>query len=742
MAALTKIATIADAVHRIQHALLDGVSCSERQLFAAAAILSRADYEDVVVELSIANLCGYPLCRKPLPSDRQRRGRYRISLKEHTVYDLEETYKYCSEACVVSSRAFAATLGAERRSDVSDSKIEWILDLFRRPQSSEADLVKDGDLGIRNLAICEKDDAGKGEVSLDEWMGPSNAIEGYVPKHHGSHGAHEQNRKTTELKYSIPSELDFKSEIILNNEDAGLAYSTIGTLDASEAIAKKLEEVVLEERKENKTKVASEDKFKTRRNLEKGKKAEVEVKTSKATVGESSAAAQNSPELDFTGNLHVRDQDSKASSTAIKKPLPGESDNGVHVENKSRPKEYVHRTEKVSMENKSVLRSSLKNSRSKNARRSVSWADEKKNLAHKERKNDLKISKAPQESPIEDDSSLRLASAEARPAAIAEVVEPVLKSSLKTCCSRNASQSVGWADEKENLAHEEIKNDLKRSEGTQESQVEDDSSLRLASAKACAAALAEAAEAVSSGISGAENAASEAGLVILPQPEVVKDADIEEDEDTFEVDRGYVKWPKKTVLLDTDMFEVEDSWHDTPPDGFKLELSSFATMWMALFGWITCSSLAYIYGCDESFQEDFLVVNGREYPHKIVLRDGQSSEIRRTIDGCVCRALPGLVMELRLPVPVSTLEKTLGRLLDTMSFVEALPSFKLRQWQVIVILFLDALSVHRLPSLTPHVMEMDKLLHKVLNAAKVSQDEYETMRDLIIPLGRSSDVAK
>lgn len=80
-------------------------------------------------------------------------------------------------------------------------------------------------------------------------------------------------------------------------------------------------------------------------------------------------------------------------------------------------------------------------------------------------------------------------------------------------------------------------------------------------------------------------------------------------------------------------------------------------MWMALFGWITCSSLAYIYGRDESLHEDFLLVNGQEYPRKIFLRDGKSSEIRLALDGFICRALPGLVMDLRLPTPVSTLEK-------------------------------------------------------------------------------------
>ena len=78
---------------------------------------------------------------------------------------------------------------------------------------------------------------------------------------------------------------------------------------------------------------------------------------------------------------------------------------------------------------------------------------------------------------------------------------------------------------------------------------------------------------------------------------------------------------------------------------------------MALFGWMTCSSLAYIYGRDESSHEDFLFVNGREYPRKSFIRDVKSSEIRQALDGFICRALPGLVTDLRLPTPVSTLEK-------------------------------------------------------------------------------------
>ncbi|MBA0701626.1 hypothetical protein Goari_022859 [Gossypium aridum] len=87
-------------------------------------------------------------------------------------------------------------------------------------------------------------------------------------------------------------------------------------------------------------------------------------------------------------------------------------------------------------------------------------------------------------------------------------------------------------------------------------------------------------------------------------------------------------------------------------------------MWNALFEWITSSSLAYIYGRDETFHEEYLSVNGREYPQKIVLRDGRSSEIKETLAGCISRALPAIVTALRLPIPISTLEQGMVLILN------------------------------------------------------------------------------
>lgn len=178
----TEATTVKDAVHKLQLCLLDGIQ-DENKLFAAGSLMCRSDYQDIVTERTIVNMCGYPLCSNLLPSDRPHKGRYRISLREHKVYDLCETYMYCSTNCVVNSRAFAGSLPEERSSTFNPSKLNEVLRLFEGPSlDSEVDLGRKGELGLSGLKIQEKWQVKSGEVSLEEWIGPSNAIEGYVPQ--------------------------------------------------------------------------------------------------------------------------------------------------------------------------------------------------------------------------------------------------------------------------------------------------------------------------------------------------------------------------------------------------------------------------------------------------------------------------------------------------------------------------------------------------------------------------------
>lgn len=178
-----EVLLVKDAVHKVQLSLLEGIR-DENQLSAAGSLLCQSDYQDVVTERTLADTCGYPLCSNSLPAERPRKGRYRISLKEHKVYDLQETYMFCSSTCLINSRAFGASLQEERSSSLNSAKLNQVLKLFKGSElDSSVNMGKNGDLGLSGLTIQEKtDDKVAGEVSLEEWVGPSNAIDGYVPR--------------------------------------------------------------------------------------------------------------------------------------------------------------------------------------------------------------------------------------------------------------------------------------------------------------------------------------------------------------------------------------------------------------------------------------------------------------------------------------------------------------------------------------------------------------------------------
>ncbi|KAJ4842332.1 hypothetical protein Tsubulata_034922 [Turnera subulata] len=647
--------SVDDAVYKLQLSLLDGIK-TEDQLFAAGSLLSRSDYLDVVTERSIAAFCGYPLCPNSLPADRDRKSRrYRISLKEHKVYDLQEASMYCSSACVVSSKAFAGSLKEDRSVVVNAAKVEQVLRLFEGLSlGSEEESGGIGDLGFSDLKIEEKEGGKDGEVRLEDWIGPSNAIEGYVPQREKSNSVASSSRRQKEGECYVPvkwlaelkdakpkskqdaffSEMDFMSTIITQDE-----YSISKTSSAGTSSAKDLPE-------NNNTK-------------------RVKGKTSAGTKGDSSKKLR------------------KVKSETSKTP----------------------------------------------------------------RKNEPITQDKPVNS-CQTSSNVNNAEAEEKPQAVKapELSESMPKSKLKPSGSKKSGRSVTWADEKVDSTGCKNLCEFKEIESTEENRKtphsvdpEGDFNMIFESAEACAAALSQAAEAVASGELDATDAISEAGVIILPQPLHSENGDPEEDGNVVEEENAPLKWPTKPGIPPSEHFDPEDSWYDSPPEGFSLTLSPFATMWMALFAWVTSSSLAYIYGRDESSHEDYLEVNGREYPQKIVLRDGRSNEIKQTVAICLSRAFPGLVADLRLGTPISMLERGAACLLDTMSFIDAVPAFRAKQWQVIALLFLEALSISRLPALLSYMANRQMVLRKVLDGAHITVEEYETMKDLLIPLGRAPE---
>ncbi|PON69610.1 RNA polymerase II subunit B1 CTD phosphatase RPAP2-like protein [Parasponia andersonii] len=688
--------SVKDAVYTIQLSLLQGIA-NENQLFAAGSIISRSDYNDVVTERSIANLCGYPLCPKPLPSDRSRKGHYRISLKEHKVYDLQETYMYCSEECVISSGVFGRSLNEERCSVLDAAKINAVLGLFWGSGSeAEVGLGENGDLGLSKLRIEEKAETHVGEVSLEEWVGPSNAIEGYVPQRDRNSkplGSKKSKQGSKANNSPIINDMDFVSTLIMEDE-----YTVSKTPTSSEHTRY--------------TKLRGPEEIMSGNGIENQFRL---LEISCNDLDRKSKESQGESREIFTiDELGVGEVPSTSSSSQRCSHL-----NFDIAEQESR----IDKTEKLT---DATLKSSLKPSRKKKLSRSVTWADEKADGVGGRNLCEVREIEEMKQAPFE--------------------LGKTNKVSLKPSGGIEAGNSVSWMDEMGDSSRsidacEDIEMvDVKEASGILCSKEtgEDDEMLQFASAEACVKALKEASEAVTFGEFEASDAMSEAGIIILPQPEGVDGVEpVEDDDDTSEPEQAPLKWPKKPGSQHFDVFNPEDSWFDAPPAGFSLTLSPFAKMWSALFTWTTSSTLAYIYGRNESLHEEYLSVNGREYPRKIVLGDGRSSEIKQTLASSLARALPGLVADLRLPTPISSLEQGMGCLLDTMSFVDALPPFRMKQWQVVVLLFIEALSVYRLPALTLHMTNRRMLFHKVLDGAQISAEEYEIMKDLMIPLGRT-----
>ncbi|KAH6819012.1 RNA polymerase II subunit B1 CTD phosphatase RPAP2-like protein [Perilla frutescens var. frutescens] len=619
-----EVLAVKDAVHKVQLCLLEGIE-HERLLLAAGSLISRDDYSDVVTERTIAEMCGYPLCRISLPSERPRKGRYRISLKEHKVFDLQETYMYCSSKCLIDSRAFAANLQEERSSTLNPAKLDQLVKLFEGVSSdSDVDMGKNGDLGLSELKIQEKTEGGG--VPMEEWIGPANAIDGYVPRR-------DKNLKARQL----------------NNDKKGGKQEKVGTKDR---------------------------------------------------FGDPNVLDIMSHDMNFTSTIIFHDEYSVSKTVT---PVKAREPKGKLT------------SKDLNCENKPMQKSG----KYKNATGTDDKVNVSEDVAGTSQSHDTRAVKKGHEGKESAAGATGL------------------KSSLKTSDSKKAACSVTWADEKTDFDGQNLE-DCKELEAPH-SAVEEvgEESYRFESAEACARALSQAAEAVASGKSDASDAVSEAGVIILPPPHGVDAAKSEENDDDMYTDPVQLKWPPKPGFSGSDLFDSEDSWYDSPPEEFNLTLSPFSTMFMALFAWISSSSLAYIYGKEESFHEEYLSVNGREYPRKIVMPDGRSSEIKQALAGYLARALPTLVTELRLPTPVSILEQGMGRLIDTMSFIDPIPSLRMKQWQVIVLLFLDALSVSRIPSLTQYMLGKRVLFPKVLEAAQISSEEFEIMKDLIIPLGRA-----
>eukprot|EP00898_Chlorokybus_atmophyticus_P000538 jgi/Chlat1/1485/Chrsp12S02024 len=157
-------------------------------------------------------------------------------------------------------------------------------------------------------------------------------------------------------------------------------------------------------------------------------------------------------------------------------------------------------------------------------------------------------------------------------------------------------------------------------------------------------------------------------------------------------------------------------WYGPPPKGFSLQLSPFASLYMSLEEWVTVHTRRYIQGLPPELHPEDIGVEV----------EPSALEIRRTFSSWVARSLPVVVRDLRIATPVSVLESTLAKLLQTCHFTTALPAFNAQQWRLVTMLLLDVLSLHHIPFLQS-TFQAPTAVAKVVAAAGFSSEEYNAL---------------
>uniref|UniRef100_A0A7I4DW90 RNA polymerase II subunit B1 CTD phosphatase RPAP2 homolog n=1 Tax=Physcomitrium patens TaxID=3218 RepID=A0A7I4DW90_PHYPA len=780
------------AVLEVQLILLDGVNTDE-QLQAAGKILSQSEYSDVVEERFIAKVCGYTRCANSLDTENMRKGRYRISLSAKKVYDLEESRHFCSPSCLITSKDFGNKLPFRQDLLESAKMLEEILSSVRgsqytarsKPTRLKEDNVIKPSARPRNVKrgkLRSKETRKAAPASSDlidstvEGRGHSEII---ISSSKPS-GVPADKILTSDNPIDFPSVssgFNAKDTLIVSelNQNNNLAselnpsyHSVLIVPSTSNFNGKDAKEIV--ERSTNTPK----------KHLEKDSlqssdiSSKVETKFGKLSIQERVGDQPNLPIFDYGG-----------ASDAIEGYVPLRSRNKVVSSAESKTKTEVSKdgnssgaTSRREQEEQRKRISVERNTSGKEPRttlRDKVLSSERSSSGHQ---NEAKVFKewegllsgsseiGPAKMCItEMDGGTAKSAAESSAAASAAStsgntrnngiqgkpsnLKPALKKQAKV---KKGIRNVVWADQDKTAFDTGITDSKGRSSSTKvdkalitedgfedvkgledkiksmqleekelpqtklvESNLDTVMAARLASAEAIANALTEAATSAATGEVDGSDAVAQAGLSILSAthnaiparagspheaqdrsgeiPDSMKNCAVDEDELYERAVQAREEIRRLKMPRKHEVESVEEHENDDLIDDLDLEV-------------------------DANFDDD-----------------GDADDDDDDDDDDTSGGFEG-ASEVGFMAPPKGF-KAEGKLIKNMSFVEALPPLSTKQWRMLVIVLLDALSVQRLPRLGVHLMNNRSVLRKVLDSTGTSESEYDVFRDVLLPLGRS-----
>ncbi|CAL8463766.1 g3300 [Coccomyxa elongata] len=165
-------------------------------------------------------------------------------------------------------------------------------------------------------------------------------------------------------------------------------------------------------------------------------------------------------------------------------------------------------------------------------------------------------------------------------------------------------------------------------------------------------------------------------------------------------------------------------WLADPPEGFGRQLSQFGRLFSALDAWVTDATLRHLRATG-------------------VQPAGQAEDVpplefaqgRAVLEVALGRALPSVLGALHVASPRSAAEVALRQLIATFYLRSAIPSLKEREWQLVTLTLLRALSIERLPALQEQFDSRSgvRAFNALLAELGCTVEEFDALLEVLLP---------
>ncbi|BDA48341.1 probable RNA polymerase II subunit B1 CTD phosphatase RPAP at C-terminar half [Coccomyxa sp. Obi] len=165
-------------------------------------------------------------------------------------------------------------------------------------------------------------------------------------------------------------------------------------------------------------------------------------------------------------------------------------------------------------------------------------------------------------------------------------------------------------------------------------------------------------------------------------------------------------------------------WLADPPDGFGRQLSQFGRLFSALDGWVTDATLRHLRARP-----------GRPAGQVEDVPAPEFAQGRAVLEVALGRALPSVLGALHVSSPRSAIEVALRQLIATFYLRSAIPSLKEREWQLVTLTLLRALSIERLPTLQEQFDSRGSVraLNALLAESGCTVEEFDALLEVLLP---------